>query len=131
MPHLTIEYSANLEHQLDLPQLIETLHDVTAGIEAFPLAGLRTRAERRAHYRIADGHPDNSFIHLQLKIGAGRELAVKEAAGETIFAAFTQYLAPISAQRPLAISFEIVEFDPVLNYKTGNIRDYLATRQAS
>ncbi len=128
MPHLTIEYSANLDHALNVPELIETLHTVTAGIEAFPLAGLRTRAARRDHYRIADGHPDNSFIHVTLRIGHGRELDVRKAAGERIFTALTGYLEPLSANLPLAISFEMVELDPVLNFKTGNIRDYMAKR---
>lgn len=130
MPHLTIEYSANLERHLDLPALIDALHQTTAAIDAFPLAGLRTRAARREHYRIADGHADNSFIHVELRIGAGRELAVREAAGAKIFAALERHLEPVSAQRPLAISFEITELDPVLSYKTGNIRDHMAARQS-
>ena len=63
MPHLTIEYSANLDGELDLPALIETLHTTAVGIDAFPLAGMRTRAARREHFRVADGHADNAFIH--------------------------------------------------------------------
>ena len=131
MPHLTIEYSANLDHDLELPALIDTLHDTVAAIEIFPLAGLRTRAARRDHYRIADGHPDNSFVHVTLRIGHGRALEVRDAAGKQIFAALTDALAPISGRRPLAISFQIEEADPVLNYKAGNIREYLAERGVS
>ena len=131
MPHLIIEYSANVENDLQLDKMIETLHDVTAGIEAFPLAGLRTRGEKRTHYRIADGHPDNSFVHLTLKIGSGRELEVRQAAGEIIFDQLVSYLKPVSAERPLAISFEIQELAEHTNYKTGNIRDYMAHRQSN
>ena len=130
MPHLIIEYSANLERDLNLPELIDTVHAVAAAIDAFPLAGLRTRAARRDHYRIADGHADNSFIHVLLRIGHGRPLEVRQEAGATLFTALTEYLAPISACRPLAISFEMQELDPVLNYKTGNIREHMAARAA-
>ncbi|MEM7468588.1 MAG: 5-carboxymethyl-2-hydroxymuconate Delta-isomerase [Pseudomonadota bacterium] len=128
MPHLTIEYSANVEGDLNLPELIKSLHTTTAAIEAFPLAGLRTRASKRDHYRIADGHPDNSFIHLTLKIGHGRPLEIREAAGEEIFSSLVDYLAPVSAKRPLAISFEIQELAEHTNYKTGNIREHMASR---
>lgn len=128
MPHLTIEYTANLEHRLDVPALIDTLHATAASIEAFPLAGIRTRAVRLAHYRVADGHPDNAFVHLRLRIAHGRSLAVRRAAGETLFAALTGFLEPILDDSPLAISFEIEEIDPDLNFKHGNIRDYLARR---
>ena len=34
MPHLIIEYSANIEQELKLPELVECLHDRTAEIEA-------------------------------------------------------------------------------------------------
>ena len=54
MPHITIEYTANLEPELRLGALIAALHEVAAGIEAFPRAGLRTRAERRDHYLVAE-----------------------------------------------------------------------------
>ena len=128
MPHLTIEYTANLEPQLQLPQLIDALHKVAASVEALPLAGLRTRAERRDHYRIADGHADNAFVHLSLRIAHGRSLEVRQAAGELLFAALCRELQPLLATRPLAVSFEISEIDPVLNYKGGNIREYLTQR---
>ena len=128
MPHLTIEYTANLESQLQLPQLIDALHSVAAGIEAFPLAGLRTRAERRDHYRIADGHADNAFVHLTLRIAHGRSVEVRKAAGDLLFATLCHELQPLLDERPLALSLEISEIDPVLSYKGGNIRDYMAKR---
>lgn len=131
MPHITVEYTANLEPALRLPALLQALHEVAAGIEAFPLAGLRTRAERREHYLVADGHPDNAFIHLTLRIAHGRSLEVRKTAGDALFEVFCRELQPLLDTRPLALSFEISEIDPVLNYKGGNIREYLANRGAA
>ncbi len=128
MPHLTIEYTANIESSLRLPTLIEALHTTAAGIEVFPLAGLRTRSERRDAFRIADGHPDNAFVHLILRIAHGRALDVRQAAGDKLFATLCAHLEPLLATTPLAISFEIQEIDPVLNYKSGNIREFMARR---
>lgn len=128
MPHITIEYTANLEPELDLPALVGALHEVASGIEAFPRAGLRTRAERRDHYLVADGHPDNAFVHLTLRIAHGRTPEVKRDAADRLFAAFSACLEPLVGRRPIALSFEVSEIDPVLNYKGGNIRDYMARR---
>jgi len=128
MPHITIEYTANLEPELDVPALIAALHATAATIEAFPLAGLRTRSERREHFRVADGHPDNAFVHVVLRIAHGRPLDVRKAAGDALFDSLCRSLASIEAHRPLAVSFEVQEIDPDLNYKHGNIRDYLAQR---
>ena len=128
MPHITIEYTANLEPELKLTALIAALHKVAAGIEAFPVAGLRTRAARRDHYLIADGHADNAFVHLTLRIAHGRTLEVRKAAGDLLFDTLVRELQPLLDTRPLALSFEISEIDPVLNYKGGNIREYMARR---
>ena len=39
MPHQTIEYSANLETELDITELIRVMHDTAANVEALPLGG--------------------------------------------------------------------------------------------
>lgn len=130
MPHQIIEYSANLEPALDIDGLIAVLHETAGGIEAFPVAGLRTRAGKRERYRVADNHPDNAFVHVVLRIAHGRPLEVQKAAGDQIFAALCDYLAPIQEQGPLAISFEIQEIDPERRWKKNNLRDYLTQRAA-
>lgn len=128
MPHITIEYSSNLDASGAIPRLVEALHDAASAIEAFPLAGLRTRTERRDCFRIADGHPDNAFIHVVLRIAHGRPLDVRKAAGDALFDVLCRTAQPLLDAGPLALSFEIQEIDPVLNYKAGNIREYLARR---
>ena len=80
MPHIIIEYSDNLEKRINLEELIEIAHATAVDTEVFPLGGLRVRAARREHYKIADGHPDNGFIHIELKIGPGRDKKTKKSA---------------------------------------------------
>ena len=128
MPHQTIEYSANLEPQLDIDALVRALHETAAGIDALPIGGLRTRAVARQHYRIADGHPDNAFINVFLRIAPGRPFDVRKAAGEKLFQALCDYLEPIFSSSPLAISYEIQELDADLRWKQNNLRDYMTKR---
>ena len=129
MPHQTIEYSANLEPELDIEALVKVLHETAAGIDALPIGGLRTRAVAREHYRIADGHPDNTFINVFLRIAPGRPFDVRKAAGEKLFKALCDYLEEIYSSTPLAISYEIQELDADLRWKKNNIREYLAARE--
>ena len=128
MPHQTIEYSANLEPDLDIDELVKALHETAAGIDALPIGGLRTRAVARQHYRIADGHPDNAFINVFLRIAPGRPFDARKAAGEKLFQALCDYLEPISAPSPPAISYEIQELDADLRWKQNNLRDYMTKR---
>ncbi len=129
MPHQIIEYSANLGSRMDIDALVTVLHEAAAGIDALPLGGLRTRAVARDHYRVADGHPDNAFINVMLRLAPGRSLEVRKAAGEILFGALCDFLEPAFSTSPLAISYEIQEIDADLRWKRNNLRDYMAQRK--
>lgn len=128
MPHQIIEYSANLGPRIDIDALVRTLHETAAGIDALPVGGLRTRAVAREHYRIADGHPDNAFISVMLRLAPGRSKEVRKAAGEKLFNALCDFLASTYAESPLSISYEMQEIDAELRWKRNNLRDYMAQR---
>lgn len=128
MPHFIIEYSANVEQRLELPAFVAAVHEAALATGIFPLKGIRTRALRCEHYRIADGHPDNAFIHLVARIGHGRSLEVRKQAGDGIFKAVTDWLQPVYDRYPLAFSFEIQEIDPVLNFKLNNLPQWIERR---
>lgn len=125
MPHLTIEYSANLEPQLAVQPLVDRLHEAAIETGVFPLGGIRTRAATRPYCRVADGDPANAFVHVELRIAPGRDHATRERVGAHVFAALTDMLAPIAAARPLAISFELDEITPVWSGRLNNIHDIL------
>ena len=128
MPHQIIEYSANLDSDIDIDELIRVLHETAVGIDSLPSGGIRTRAVRREHFRIADGHPDNSFISVTLRIAKGRTAEQKKDAGEKLFGALQRFVETIYEARPMALSFEIQEIDPETRWKQGNIRNYMAKR---
>ena len=77
MPHLIVEYSANIEDQIALDALLDKLHTCALGTGVFPLGGLRVRAHRADAYRIADLSPDNGFVTGQvLYVCGGTTLGV-------------------------------------------------------
>ena len=128
MPHLTIEYSGNLETRVDLQALVQQLHDAALATGIFPEKGLRTRAAPRDVYRIADGHPDNAFIHVLVRIGSGRDLETRRRAGAAIFAALVEATRTDQDHRPLALSLEIQEIHPDLTWKHNNLEEWMAAR---
>ena len=128
MPHQTIEYSANLEAELDITELIRVMHDTAANVEALPLGGLRTRAVAREYYRIADSHPDNTFINVVLRIAPGRSNEIKKDAGDILFETLTNYLKSIYSHTPVAISLEIQELDAEFRWRNSKTREPMAKR---
>jgi 5-carboxymethyl-2-hydroxymuconate isomerase len=127
MPHITLEYSANLEEKVDLQALCAHLRAEAAAIEAFPMPGLRVRAVRCDHYSIADGDPKHGFIDISVRLRAGRSDAVKQDATRRLFQAAKSFLEPVLATSSLALSLEMRDIDPELSPKTGTIRDHLGT----
>lgn len=126
MPHFILEYSANLDNSIEFADLFGQLTDTAVATGVFPLAGIRCRAHRSDHYRIADGNPDFGFAHLQVKLGAGRPDEVKAAAAEAIFSTLSEYFKPLYETQGLALSFEMTELPVTLKYNHNNLRNYIA-----
>jgi 5-carboxymethyl-2-hydroxymuconate isomerase len=127
---LIVEYSANIEDRIALDGLLDKLHACALATGVFPLGGLRVRAHRSDAYRIADLSPDNGFVHVTALIGHGRPLDVQQRAGEELLAALAAHLEPLFAQSPLAISLNMQEMHPVLNFKKNNLHDYAKRRRS-
>jgi 5-carboxymethyl-2-hydroxymuconate isomerase len=130
MPHLIVEYSANFAADVDPPKLAKHLADAAVETGVFPVAGVRVRFHPVEDYRIADGHPDNAFLHLMIRMGHGRDLDTRKRAGEAIFKALCGYFDAAFGRRPMGLSMEMVEIHPDLNFKQNNMRDYIKARGA-
>ena len=129
MPHLVLEYSANLPPRLDAQRLVDRLHAAALETGAFEVGALRTRAAARACYRIADGHPDNAFVAAVLRVGHGRDADTRRRIGEAIFAAMCEELTPLLETLPLGVSFEVQEIDPNVSFKKNTLHDFVDRRQ--
>jgi len=125
MPHLNIEYSANLEDLLDVQALVDRIHETARETGIFPLGGVRTRAEARKFYRIANGDPRAGYIHMIVRIGSGRDLETRRSAGERIFGALCDFTDELYRSRPLALSFELHEIPPDLAWRKNNLHELL------
>lgn len=132
MPHIWVEYSANIEKELNVPVLLKKVQDALIDDGSiFPFAGARTRGVRVDNYLIVDGHPDNAFVHVLLRIARGRSEEDRKNAGERVFNAAKAHLADMMAARPLGLSVQMEEGDELVNLKTSNYREYLKARGTS
>jgi 5-carboxymethyl-2-hydroxymuconate isomerase len=125
MPHFTVEYTDNIRAQIALPTLFKRVHTYLAGTGVFPLGGIRSRGILLSDYLVADGAADDAFVHATLKIGAGRPNAAQKETGDAVFEILQSHFAELFQQRGLALSFELSELHPVLNYKQNNIHQRL------
>lgn len=131
MPHFVLEYSDNLEGEIDLDHILKELRDTAIETGVFPVGGTRLRAISFKDYVIADGEDDYAFVHLTCILGHGRTMEVKQEATQKVFDKLTECLDEVYNSRLLAISFYVFENDPVLNYKQNNIHEYIKNKTDS
>lgn len=126
MPHLVVQYTANLEPEAAIGALCKTLAEIivaqrSAGARLFPVGGTRVLAYPTPHFAVADGAADRAFVYLNMRIAGGRERALVAATGEALVAAVRSHFAAILARRPVGITFQIDEGVPVFDAKLGNL----------
>ncbi len=126
MPHLIIEHSANVADRVDITELVDTLHDVALGTGIAPLDALRTRAVAREHYAIGDRHPDNAFVAVTARLGAGRSDDDKHRLVATLMAALDDQLG--ETRRTMMLSVELQEIDPEFRENRNHLRPIIAER---
>lgn len=121
MPHLSIEYSANLDGQVDMTRLCRALLETLIGTGLFEAAAPRVRAFPATAYAIADQLPENAFIDMSLRMGVGRSQEDRRAVGDALVARASEELAGLLVGQHFALSLEIREIDPNLSWKKNSM----------
>lgn len=125
MPHIILDYSANLDAMLDMHGLCAALKDAAAATGVFPPAGIRVRAHAAAHSVVADGDPRHGYVDITIRLAVGRTDAQKTQAIDAVFGAVTAFTADHMATHPFMLSIELRDIDPDHSRKISSIRDYL------
>jgi len=132
MPHVTIQYTANLDPDARIGALCATLAEVIcaqrddAGERLYPIGGTRVLAYPAQAYAVADGAPDRAFCYVNARIAPGRPRERVQATGEAIGAAVKAHFAAIFASRPIGITVQIDEGAPVFDLKHSNLHPLFA-----
>ena len=127
MPHLTVEYSGNLEGLKDMGALCHALHTTMLASGLFELGAIRVRARACPHYAVADLLPENAFADLILRIGTGRSEDEKTSLGKALMRAAEAHFALQLAAPHFALSLEVQEISAPFSWKTNAIHPRLRT----
>ena len=134
MPHVVVQYTANLDPEANIGALCSTLAEVLVaqrdgkGGRVFPIGGTRVLAYPTPHFAVADGAADRAFVYVNARIATGRERALVSAAGEAMMAAVREHFAPIFASRAIGITLQIDEGEPAFDAKHSTLHPLFAGR---
>lgn len=129
MPHFSVEYSDNLDAQVDMGAICGVLHKAAMQTGLFELGALRVRAHACKDYAVADLLDENAFLHLTVSVGSGRDKALLRDAGQAVWAALTATLEDQFRTPHFALTMEIREIDPDLSWKKNAIHPRIRAGQ--
>jgi 5-carboxymethyl-2-hydroxymuconate isomerase len=131
MPHLSLEYSANLRDDGNIgalmPKLANTLLSIQAeGKPVYPVGGVRVRAYAAEDWCIGHGLADAAFVHATLRVGKGRSAQTLAATGDALLEVLKHHFAVQFERHGLAISLYLDEVDETTSWKHNNLHLRLA-----
>lgn len=104
MPHLIIEYPAELADAGQVAAMLTAVHGAAAGSGLFDEGHIRVRAWPLRDYLVGGEH--KPFIHVQCRIHTGRTGMQKRMLSEAVLAALRSH-----DQTRAVITVEVVEMD--------------------
>ena len=128
MPHLSVEYSANLGDLSDMGGLCDSLHATMMSSGLFELGAVRVRARPCPHYAVADLLVENGFADMILRIGTGRSEDERQSIGTALMKTAEAHFAPQLARPHFALTLEILEISSAFSWRTNAIHPRLRTK---
>jgi 5-carboxymethyl-2-hydroxymuconate isomerase len=119
MPHLTLEYSDNLEFEAQ--PLLKRLHEKLAATGAINLKGLKSRAIQHTQYRIADGYEGYAFVHLNILLKGGRNLETRQEIARRAMTVLEETFGHRFDEGYISLSVDMKEMEPGLAITHHNI----------
>lgn len=107
MPHLTLEYTDNLE--FDVQSLLSRMHEELVATGAIKLKAIKSRAIRYTEYRIADGNKDYGFAHVNLLIRVGRSIEIQQEMAQRLMSVLEEIFGSRFDNSFLSLSVDIKE----------------------
>lgn len=108
MPHITVEYSANLS--ADPAILLAAINDAALKSGLFDDADIKSRAYAATHFRIGVEHRLRAFLHVRIGLLSGRSLEERRMLSELALGALDDAVNAQSGME-LQLSVEIFELD--------------------
>jgi 5-carboxymethyl-2-hydroxymuconate isomerase len=126
VPHIIVEYSANIAQSVTVSALLQAVHAAALATGLAPLDALRTRGEERADYVIADGHPDNAFVAIVARLGPGRTPEEKHGLVNALVAAANNAIG--DEIKNVMLSVEYQEIDATFRVNQNELRKTMQQR---
>lgn len=117
MPQLTLQYTANINQEIDYSNLFAKLHNILADVGGINIENCKSRALKLNNYYISQGEISNAFIHLDVRFLEGRSLPIKKEIGNQLLEALNSFYQKSLTELDLQFTVEISDIQRELYFK--------------
>jgi len=117
MPHLTLEYTANLEERAPDTNLLLSLHRLLEAVAGIKIKNCKSRWWRVENWVVGDGEGESAFVHLDLRFLEGRRMEVQQAIGAGAVGILRAHFSPPPDGLDLQITVEVQEIRKATYFK--------------
>ena len=111
MPHITVEYSANILDDVDIKNLLSQVNKFLAGTGLFNLNDIKSRAIEHDMYVIGDGDSARAFVTVNVCILSGRDERVKKQLSDGVLKLLETSFPKTLAEQKASLTVQISEID--------------------
>ncbi|MCX7090425.1 MAG: 5-carboxymethyl-2-hydroxymuconate Delta-isomerase [Legionellales bacterium] len=129
MPHIILEYSKNIDHGLNVNPFFDKLHQILEAELPTQLSSCKSRCVINDIFYVGNGHPNNAYVHLTIKILPGRSDKNKEQLGEITIKLMGDFFQKYNSRLNLQLSVEIIDL-PQHYYKMQYLSNEMLTSES-
>jgi 5-carboxymethyl-2-hydroxymuconate isomerase len=119
MPHITVEYSANMIERPKAKVFLRTLHDALVGCGPYKMEDIKSRLVRYDNFLVSNGEKEQAFVHLHLAI-MPRDTEIHKKTTATLLELLKKEFATSMETKNCALSVEIRLLDKDSYIKAGS-----------
>lgn len=117
MPHLTLEYTANLAHRAPDRSLFLKLHRALESVAGIRIGNCKSRMREVDPWVVGDGEGASAFVHLDIRLLEGRPQEVRRAVGARALEILRAHFTPPPEGAALQITVEVQEIVAATYFK--------------
>jgi 5-carboxymethyl-2-hydroxymuconate isomerase len=117
MPQVTLEYTDNIELDVNFAEVFRRIHTVLVETGGIRIENCKSRAVELTNYYVGNGQAERAFVHLQVSFLVGRSPEQKQKIGGEILAILSESFSSSMVKHDMQITVEVREFPRELYFK--------------
>jgi 5-carboxymethyl-2-hydroxymuconate isomerase len=117
MPHLTLEYTANLSDTPPTGELLLSLHQLLSSVAGIRVGNCKSRWRKVEDWVVGEGDAKDAFVHLDFRFLEGRSLDIQQAVGQGALEVLKAHFHPAPEGVDLQITVEVGEIGKATYFK--------------